>query len=193
MDSFFERPILNSPYAYPGQHWELDEDGQPTNRIVDTRRRSELITPVPKPQRRRRSPNQAGFLFDSGEGLSTEEQEYNPTPIINEIRGYVNDWRRLPNPDQWQVSPKDRAAAAILATSSVPGHPPVLLRSRGRRDGHLADRGRAEARRRRCEVLGAPPRGQRAVEPRAAAHRIKNGYWVREDFGDGDADRVADG
>jgi type III restriction enzyme len=87
MDSFFERPILNSPYAYPGRHWELDEDGQPTNQIIESRRRSELITPVPKPQRRRRAPNnQAGFVFDSGEGLSTEEQEYNPTPIINEIR-----------------------------------------------------------------------------------------------------------
>jgi type III restriction enzyme len=106
MDSFFARPILNSPYAYPGRHWELDEDGQPTNRIVDSRRRSRLITPVPKPQRRRRNPNQPGFVFDSGEGLSSEEQEYNPTPIINEIRGYVNDWRRLPNPDQWQVSPE---------------------------------------------------------------------------------------
>ena len=23
MDSFFERPILNSPYAYPDRHWEL--------------------------------------------------------------------------------------------------------------------------------------------------------------------------
>ena len=29
-DSFFERPILNSPYAYPGRHWELDDDRQPT-------------------------------------------------------------------------------------------------------------------------------------------------------------------
>ena len=85
MDSFFERPILNSPYGHPGRHWELDDDGQPTNRIVDSRRRSELITPVPKPQKRRRTPNQAGFVFDSGEGLSTEEQEYNPTPIINEV------------------------------------------------------------------------------------------------------------
>ena len=36
--SFFERPILNSPYAYPGGHWELDEDGQPTNRIIAARR-----------------------------------------------------------------------------------------------------------------------------------------------------------
>jgi type III restriction enzyme len=104
MESFFERPILNSPYDYPGRHWELDEDGQPTNRIIDSRRRSKLITPVPRPQRRRRAPNQAGFVFDNGEGLSTEEQEYHQT-IINEIRVHVNDWRRLP-PDQWQVGPE---------------------------------------------------------------------------------------
>jgi type III restriction enzyme len=24
----FEKPILNSPYAYPQRHWELDEQGQ---------------------------------------------------------------------------------------------------------------------------------------------------------------------
>ena len=52
-DSFFERPILNSPYAHPPRHWELDGDGQPTNRIIETRRRSELITPVPKPRKRK--------------------------------------------------------------------------------------------------------------------------------------------
>ena len=48
--------------------------------------------------------DQPGFVFDSGHGLSTEEQEYNPTPIINEIRRYVEEWRNLPNPDQWQVT-----------------------------------------------------------------------------------------
>ena len=53
MDRFFERPILNAPYAYPGRHWELDEDRQPTNRVIDSRRRSELITPVPQPKKRR--------------------------------------------------------------------------------------------------------------------------------------------
>jgi|SRR6266850_1234973 len=40
---FFERPILNSPYAYPGRHWELDADGQPTNKIIDSRRKSAFI------------------------------------------------------------------------------------------------------------------------------------------------------
>jgi type III restriction enzyme len=74
MDSFFERPILNSPYAYPDRHWELDDDGQPTNQILPKRRDSKLLAPVPKPQRRRGTANQPGFVFDSGHGLSTEER-----------------------------------------------------------------------------------------------------------------------
>ena len=36
-EQFFERPILNSPYEYPARHWELDDDGQPTNQILDSR------------------------------------------------------------------------------------------------------------------------------------------------------------
>jgi len=104
--SFFERPILNSPYDYPARHWHLDADGQPTNIIEPTRRRSELITPVPKPKKRKKSASQVEMVLDSGDGLSTAEQEYNPTPIINEVRGYVDAWRRLPNPDQWQVTPE---------------------------------------------------------------------------------------
>jgi len=52
---FFEQPILNSPYTYPGRHWELDDDGQPTNNIIASRRRSAFITPVPKPKKRRRA------------------------------------------------------------------------------------------------------------------------------------------
>ena len=30
----FEQLILNSPYAYPGRHWEFDPDGQPTDKIT---------------------------------------------------------------------------------------------------------------------------------------------------------------
>jgi type III restriction enzyme len=106
VESFFERPILNSPYAYPARHWELDAEGQPTNRIIDNRRRSELVTPVPKPQKRRRAAGQGELGLGAGDGLSTLEQEYKPTPIINEIRGYVAAWRNLPNPNQWQVTPE---------------------------------------------------------------------------------------
>jgi type III restriction enzyme len=103
---FFSNPILNSPYEYPGRHWELDNSGQPTTKIIDLRRRSELITPVPKPKKvKKKTRGQAEMLFGDAK-LSTAEQEYNPTPIINEIRTYVSQWRNLPNPDQWQVSPE---------------------------------------------------------------------------------------
>jgi len=36
-NAFFERPILNSPYEYPSPHRELDETGQPTQRIEPKR------------------------------------------------------------------------------------------------------------------------------------------------------------
>ena len=107
MQHFFERPILNSPYGYPSRHWEL-ADRQPTNRIIAARRRSDLITPIPKPKKRKKAKGkeQAGFVFADDAGLTTDEQEYNPTPIINEIRGHVDTWRKLPNPDQWLVTPE---------------------------------------------------------------------------------------
>lgn len=47
---FFAEPILNSPYDYPGRHWELDNSGQPTTKIVEARRRAEFLTPIPKPE-----------------------------------------------------------------------------------------------------------------------------------------------
>lgn len=86
-ESFFERPPPNSRYAYPARHWELDHDSQPTNHIVESRRCSELITPVPKLQKRRRSPGQMELGLDATDDLATTEQEYNPIPVINEIRG----------------------------------------------------------------------------------------------------------
>jgi len=45
---FFDRPILNSPYERPVRHWELDAEGQPTQQIIENRRRAEFITPIPK-------------------------------------------------------------------------------------------------------------------------------------------------
>jgi type III restriction enzyme len=101
---FFDRPILNSPYEYPQRHWELDEAGQPTQKIVDTRRSAKFITPIPKPKKRK-APTQTGFVFDEGRGLSTKEQQYDPTSIINEVRGHVDAWRQL-SPSQRQVTPE---------------------------------------------------------------------------------------
>lgn len=103
---FFDHPILNSPYERPARHWELDESGQPTQQILETRRRAEFITPIPKPKKQKKTPKQDGFVFDEGEGLSTKTQQYDPTSIINEVRNHVDTWRALPNPAQWQVTPE---------------------------------------------------------------------------------------
>src|SRR5271166_2405544 len=94
-NAFFEHPILNSPYEFPPRHWELDDAGQPTQKIIERRRSAKFITPIPKPKKRKAGP-QPGFVFDEGLGLSTKAQAYDPTSIINEVRGYVDLWRRFP-------------------------------------------------------------------------------------------------
>ena len=104
-EAFFERPILNSPYVYPDRHWELDESGQPTNRISEKRRPAEFITPIPKPKRRGAA-SQQDIVFDEGKGLSTAEQQYDITSIINEVRRRVDDWRTIPNSNNWRVTPE---------------------------------------------------------------------------------------
>ena len=105
-DPFFDHPVLNSPYSCPARHWELDKQGQPTQRILDRRRRAEFITPIPKPKKRKSAAAQETFVFDEGKGLSTKEQQYDPTSIINAVRQQVDTWRAWPNPNQWQVTPE---------------------------------------------------------------------------------------
>jgi type III restriction enzyme len=91
---FFDHPILNSPYEIPTRHWELDDSGQPTQEIVESRRKAEFITPIPKPKKRKAANrDQREFVFDEGRGLSTEAQRYDPTSIINEVRRHVETWR----------------------------------------------------------------------------------------------------
>ncbi len=38
--------------------------------------------------------------------MSTAEQQYDPTPVINELRPRVNQWRALENPATWGVTPE---------------------------------------------------------------------------------------
>lgn len=99
---FFDHPILNSPYEYPKRHWELDKDGQPTQKIVEERRKAEFISPIPKPKKRRA--RQAELSLGDQE-LSSEKQQYNVTSMINEVRNLVTEWRKL-QVNAWQVSPE---------------------------------------------------------------------------------------
>jgi len=100
---FFEQPILNGPYGAPARHWELDASGQPTQKIIETRRVAELITPIPKPKKQKGSSEQSALLFDE---LSTDSLQYAHTAIINGVRLEVDKWRALPNPSDWRVTPE---------------------------------------------------------------------------------------
>ena len=104
-DRFFESPVLNSPYEYPARHWELDDERQPTDRLLEQRRPASYITPVPRPRKQRGRAQQATMVIDEGKGLSTEEQQYDPTSTINVLRREVGIWRASPEA-QWNVTPE---------------------------------------------------------------------------------------
>jgi len=114
-NSFFEEPILNSPYREPSRHHALDDEGQPTDQPpIAGRRPSALLSPVPKPKKRRSRQSgdeQKNLKLYADDGISSEDQEYNPTPIINDIRSQLKLWRSIPNPQDWGVTP---ATARLL-------------------------------------------------------------------------------
>lgn len=105
-DQFFSNPILNSPYVLPTRHWELDAHGHPTQRIVESRRRADFITPIPKAKKRRGDERQREMVFDEGAGLSTEKQRYDPNPVINDLRRHLDQWRAISDPAEWKVTPE---------------------------------------------------------------------------------------
>lgn len=102
-EKFFTHPILNSPYDYPGRHWELDDDGQPTQQIAKSRRPVDFITPIPQPRRRGGRATQAELAL--GADVSKDAQQYIHASIINGVRAEVDKWRQLPQ-EHWRVSPE---------------------------------------------------------------------------------------
>ncbi len=103
---FFEQPILNSPYKYPSQHWELDAQGQPTQKIISSRRRTSFFTPIPQPRKRKTTDMRQRIVYDEGFGLSSEAQRYDTSQMIGELRKEVDAWRAIPNPADWRVTPE---------------------------------------------------------------------------------------
>ena len=101
--SFFEAPILNSPYECPSRHWELDEVGQPTNRTLDERRPASLVSPIPPAKKGRQ---QRALVFsDTAAQLETESQQYELLTEINDLRSEIECWRHRPA-TQWRVTPE---------------------------------------------------------------------------------------
>ena len=104
---FHTQPILNSPYEIPSQHWELDEEGQPTGKICQSRRHFTFITPIPKPKKRgaRGKASQQEIAFDKKvSALKTEGQHYNLEQLIGSLRTQVNQWRAITDPAKWRVT-----------------------------------------------------------------------------------------
>ena len=81
--AFFDHPILNSPYEYPSRHWELDASGQPTQKIAESRRRADFVTPIPKPKKQKGAAQQQGLAFEEH---SSAQQQYSHAGIINGVR-----------------------------------------------------------------------------------------------------------
>ena len=82
-NAFYEKPILNSPYAKPTAFHPLDEHGQPLDLApIPGRRPSKFLVPVPKAKRK-------GGATQGMLDLET----YDDNAIINEIRSHVDTWR----------------------------------------------------------------------------------------------------
>lgn len=104
---FFSKPILNSPYAYPSRHWELDEQGQPTQKIIDTRRPAEFITPY--------TPEQNGIIERFFRSLKEECVWQHVFQTFEEARRVIRQWL------QWYNEERPHDALA--------GLPPTIYRA----------------------------------------------------------------
>jgi type III restriction enzyme len=98
-DNSPENPILNSPFREPSRHWELTVDGALTQVINPGRRRSAYFVPI-APTTRKKAAEQVEFELDAKD---EEGRAFTPNDLVNEIRGHVERWRRLPR-TQWGVT-----------------------------------------------------------------------------------------
>lgn len=82
--SFVDNPIINSPFAEPKRQYQLDDEGQPTGIVLDGRRESIQVVPVPAARRRVK---QGELELDAGATTVKQNQ------LVNEIRERVALWR----------------------------------------------------------------------------------------------------
>ena len=148
MSTFYDQPILNSPYGEPNRHHALDKSGLPTEKPpIEGRRSSALLSPIPKSRKRRsdaKDDAQLDLDLHVGDGISDDSQQYATTTLINEVRAQVSQWRRLPNPNDWQVTPTTRKLLEYWRNHESgrrrSDHSPVLLPGGGGGDTDLAHR-----------------------------------------------------
>ena len=130
LELFYQRPILNSPYVRPDCHWELDKDNRPTNRIVESRRPSSYVSPIPAA--RKSSDKQLALVPDDvAKAVQTSDQQYDLTEFINGIRRAVDQITGELNPSVIGASRrKPRGCSGIGDTIASPTFGRSSVRSR---------------------------------------------------------------
>jgi type III restriction enzyme len=88
---FFEDPILNSPYDAPTKYWELDDRGQPTQKVADGRRLPNFQSPIPRPKKV--VATQGTLEFENDLALLSEEQQRLLATRIGDTRRSIEIWR----------------------------------------------------------------------------------------------------
>ena len=145
------QPVLRSPdpelaLRAPRAALGVGQDGQPTQRIIEIRRRAEFITPIPKPKKTPKAAEAGELRLRRGQGAL--DQGAAVRPDIDHQRGARSRGPRGAA-CRTQLSGGSRPETARLLQHwrhhKFSEHPPVLLPGRGGRDGHLAHRGRSQA------------------------------------------------
>ena len=130
-------------------------------------------------------------MFDEGKGLSTEEQQYDPTSIINEVRGHVDAWRALPNPSQWQVTPETARLLQHWRHHKFSGVRPFFCQVEAVETAIWLTEVAPQSQGRQA-VPRAPRRREQRRQPGADAPRAEARHRRGQDHGHGDAHRLAD-
>ncbi len=191
-EAFFERPILNSPYAVPGRHWELDEQGQPTQQILESRRTA-------RSSRRSRS-RRSGRARSRKKSSSSSTKARASPPRSSSTTRRRSSMRFAGTSTPGERCPTralgghagDGTPAPALAASRVQRRPPVLLPGRGGRDAIWL-----------TEVAPQSEGGKGMLEHLADANNDANPELIapgaearhgrRQDHRHGDDHRLADG
>ena len=187
---FFERPIVNSPYEYPRQHWELDETGQPTGHLIDRRRRAEFITPIPKPKKRRGSRSRRSWTSTRARACRRRSRRTTSRRSSTRSAAQVDTWRNLPA-SQWQVTPETARLLQHWRHHEFGGVRPFFCQIEAVETAiwftevapHLASGKR---------LLDNLKAVNADANPQHRAARAEARHRRRQDDGDGDADRLAD-
>ena len=127
-DRFFQKPVLNSPYAKPALMGAgCGGAAYPADYREAAARGIHNAVPAAK---RRDGGDQATLALGGEQGLSTDSQKYAHTAIINGVRGLVDQWRLIPSPNDWRVTPErlDCCSTGGITSSRANGHSSARLR-----------------------------------------------------------------